>query len=118
MPKTLLNRILLSIAVGGTLLVAFAIVFVAGLVVGNVQIYSKFAESQSEKIGQLIEDNPLRYGDLRVQLASDGWAHPVGEVQTEKEVELLRDDLKLLFGEEYSIRMASCVSAKKPASIP
>ena len=93
-------------------MLAVPVAFVVGAVRGNLEIYNNFATHQQQRIESYLKEDPQAFGGLHVEHASDGWAIPMGSVESRAEYDRLAARLHDMFGDELSERMMSGVECR------
>ena len=94
---------------------AVPLAFIAGAVVGTSQVYTSFASHQQSRIEAFLAEDPDAFGELTVEHASNGWAYPMGMVNTQEDYDRLSRRLHKMFGDELAEDMMSTVGVR---SIP
>jgi hypothetical protein len=110
------QRVLRRILLVAVILVAFAVVFSAGtllgLVVGAVRERDYRFSREREVMGSMLKGEPAFAGIQIKMNSSDGSAYLSGEVETKEQYERLRSNVKRLFGESGDIDRMYGVSTK------
>jgi hypothetical protein len=84
--------VLAAVACGGIL------GFVAGAVVGQVQLYRHSAEVQLARVRPILQQPP--FANVRAEPSSDGKLDLIGTVASEQDLKALEDRMRFLFGDE------------------
>lgn len=100
-----------------TVLMVPVFFFVGGLM-GQVALYSSFAERQQKRIEAYLQTDPQAFGDLEVHSSSDGWAYPAGTLHSQADYDRLSQKLHEMFGDELARKMMSNVSVESERYTP
>mgnify|MGYP003114205758 CR=1 FL=1 len=84
---------------------AVPIAFVIGHMVSTLGIYNNRAEYQQTRIEEYLNKDPEDYRQLEVEHASNGWAYPLGSVNSQEDYDRLSQELHRMFGDELSEQM-------------
>ena len=96
------------------LLVTAAAAFLLGAVIESRRHYSARAEEHAVPIRAFLSKHQAIYAELEVNEASSGYSYLTGFVRTPADLELLKNEMKRLFGEELDSRMTEGVYVLAP----
>jgi len=72
--------------------------FVAGPIVGQLQLYQQETESKLAKIHPILRDQ--RFSEVEVEYSSAAQVYLFGNVDTEQDFQTLEEKIRFLFGDE------------------
>lgn len=111
-PKLNAFRFWLPLIVCFIAMLAVPVAFVVGAIIGNTQIYNNFASHQQARIEAYLAEDPQAFSGLHVEHASNGWALPMGFVESRVEYDRLAAKLHDMFGDELSKNMMGGVECR------
>lgn len=65
-------------------------------------MHERYVTGQMERIGVVLQQNPIAFRDLTINQDSGGCVFLAGVVSSREDLSLLRKDLERLFGEEVA----------------